>query len=232
MLYEGLTDHFSTSVLFAPGRNCSILITVLRVAAILAVQQPSHRKTTVLPRKRIRPQGKTHLSVSQTKLSRASFSLEDRCLRMIRFQSPVIRQLGKRKLNGISVWNTTQHLFASPLTRPGLRWIERRIGADNGYQPYYPTVILEPRYLDGVVLQALTPVSTAHKSGGRHLRSRSRHDNDPNRAIAAGQQWRLAARINEINAVLSLSSLAVRFFASSYCACDGSDLIRGYAQTR
>jgi hypothetical protein len=59
---------------------------------------------------------------------------------------------------------------------------------------YYPTVILEPRYLDGVLLQALTPVSTAHKSGGQHLRSRSRHDNDPNRAIAAGRKWRAADR--------------------------------------
>jgi hypothetical protein len=38
-----------------------------------------------------------------------------------------------------------------PLTKPGFRWIERHIGADNGYQPYYPTVILEPRYLDGII---------------------------------------------------------------------------------
>jgi hypothetical protein len=47
---------------------------------------------------------------------------------------------------------------------------------------------------DGVLLQAPTPVSTAHKSGVRHLRSRSRHDNDPNRAIAAGRKWRAADR--------------------------------------
>jgi hypothetical protein len=42
-------------------------------------------------------------------------------------------------------------ILLCPLTKPGLRWIERHIGADNGYQPYYPTVILEPRYLDGVI---------------------------------------------------------------------------------
>jgi hypothetical protein len=29
--------------------------------------------------------------------------------------------------------------------------IEKHIGADNSYQPYFPTVILEPRYLDGVI---------------------------------------------------------------------------------
>jgi hypothetical protein len=29
--------------------------------------------------------------------------------------------------------------------------IEKHIGADNGYQPYYPTVFLELRYPDGVI---------------------------------------------------------------------------------
>jgi hypothetical protein len=38
-----------------------------------------------------------------------------------------------------------------PLTRSGCAWANKNIGADNGYQPYWPTVILEPRYLDGVL---------------------------------------------------------------------------------
>jgi hypothetical protein len=38
-----------------------------------------------------------------------------------------------------------------PLSGPGRAWVNKNIGADNGYQPYYPTVILEPRYLDGVI---------------------------------------------------------------------------------
>jgi hypothetical protein len=38
-----------------------------------------------------------------------------------------------------------------PLTKPGCAWAVKNIGADNGYQPYWPTVILEPRYLDGVI---------------------------------------------------------------------------------
>ncbi len=42
-------------------------------------------------------------------------------------------------------------LLLVPLSDGGLRWVERCIGADNGYQPYYPTVILEPRFLDGVI---------------------------------------------------------------------------------
>ena len=42
-------------------------------------------------------------------------------------------------------------ILLCPLTKPGFRWIEKHIGADNGYQPYYPTVILEPRYIDDVL---------------------------------------------------------------------------------
>jgi hypothetical protein len=42
-------------------------------------------------------------------------------------------------------------ILLCPLTSPGCAWVERHIGADNGYQPYYPTVILEPRYIDDVL---------------------------------------------------------------------------------
>jgi hypothetical protein len=38
-----------------------------------------------------------------------------------------------------------------PLSGPGRAWVNKNIGADNGFQPYWPTVILEPRYLDGVI---------------------------------------------------------------------------------
>jgi hypothetical protein len=38
-----------------------------------------------------------------------------------------------------------------PLSRRGCAWINKNIGADNGYQPYYPTVIIEPRYLDDIL---------------------------------------------------------------------------------
>jgi hypothetical protein len=42
-------------------------------------------------------------------------------------------------------------LLLVPLSDGGLRWIERCIGADNGYQPYYPTVVLEPRFMEDVL---------------------------------------------------------------------------------
>jgi hypothetical protein len=38
-----------------------------------------------------------------------------------------------------------------PNTKLGINWANHNIGADNGYQPYWPTVILEERYIDSVL---------------------------------------------------------------------------------
>ena len=38
-----------------------------------------------------------------------------------------------------------------PLTRSACAWANKNIGADNGFQPYWPTVIVEPRYLDQIL---------------------------------------------------------------------------------
>jgi hypothetical protein len=38
-----------------------------------------------------------------------------------------------------------------PVTRSGCAWANKNIGADNGFQPYWPTVIVEPRYLDQIL---------------------------------------------------------------------------------
>jgi len=38
-----------------------------------------------------------------------------------------------------------------PLSRRGCAWIDTNIGADNGYQAYYPTVVIEPRFLDDIL---------------------------------------------------------------------------------
>ncbi len=42
-------------------------------------------------------------------------------------------------------------LLLVPLSKSGRAWIDKNIGADNGYQPYYPTVVVEPRYLDDIL---------------------------------------------------------------------------------
>ena len=33
-------------------------------------------------------------------------------------------------------------------------WVEENIGQDNGYQPYWPTVVCEPRYV-GVIIDGM-----------------------------------------------------------------------------
>ena len=38
-----------------------------------------------------------------------------------------------------------------PLDEPARDWLTENIGADNGYQPYFPTVVIEPRYLYDVL---------------------------------------------------------------------------------
>ncbi len=37
----------------------------------------------------------------------------------------------------------------------GRNWLDRHIGADNGYQPYWPTVVVEHRYLESIVVGML-----------------------------------------------------------------------------
>jgi hypothetical protein len=38
-----------------------------------------------------------------------------------------------------------------PNTPAGIEWANENIGAENGYQPYYPTMVFEPRYVDQVI---------------------------------------------------------------------------------
>jgi hypothetical protein len=38
-----------------------------------------------------------------------------------------------------------------PLTDAARAWVEDHIGADNGYQPQWPSVLLEPRYCGDVL---------------------------------------------------------------------------------
>ncbi len=47
-----------------------------------------------------------------------------------------------------------------PNTQAGIDWANENIGKDNGYQPYWPTMVFEPRYvdqvLDGIRAEGLT----------------------------------------------------------------------------
>jgi len=38
-----------------------------------------------------------------------------------------------------------------PSTDAARAWVDEHIGKDNGFQPYYPTVVCEPRYLGDIL---------------------------------------------------------------------------------
>ena len=41
-----------------------------------------------------------------------------------------------------------------PETDAGRAWVEENIGRENGFQPFWPTVLAEPRYVTEIVLGA------------------------------------------------------------------------------
>jgi hypothetical protein len=41
--------------------------------------------------------------------------------------------------------------LVKPLTHSATSWIEEHIGQDNGYQPYFPTVVVEHRYIADII---------------------------------------------------------------------------------
>lgn len=66
-------------------------------------------------------------------------------------QKTVKRRHPKDK-DDFAVANHGSIVLLTPITPAALAWVEKCIGADNGYQPYYPTVVLEPRYMEDVLV--------------------------------------------------------------------------------
>ena len=50
-----------------------------------------------------------------------------------------------------AVENHGSIFLLKPLTPSATSWIEEHIGQDNGYQPYFPTVVVEHRYVSDIV---------------------------------------------------------------------------------
>lgn len=38
-----------------------------------------------------------------------------------------------------------------PISSAAEEWVNEHIGEDNGFQPYWPTVVIEPRYISEIV---------------------------------------------------------------------------------
>ena len=51
----------------------------------------------------------------------------------------------------VTVQNHGSLVQVVPHTTAARAWIDEHIGPDNGYQPYYPNVIVEPRYIEDIV---------------------------------------------------------------------------------
>jgi hypothetical protein len=67
---------------------------------------------------------------------------------------PYKRRHPTRSKDDFTVENHGSIVLLRPITKAGVNFIQKNIGADNGYQPYYPTVLFEPRYI-GDVLQGI-----------------------------------------------------------------------------
>ena len=50
-----------------------------------------------------------------------------------------------------AVENHGSIFLLKPLAPSATSWIEEHIGQDNGYQPHFPTVVAEPRYITDIV---------------------------------------------------------------------------------
>jgi hypothetical protein len=50
-----------------------------------------------------------------------------------------------------TVRNEGSILLLTPHTGPARNWIDEHIGSENGYQPLYPTVVIEPRYVIAIL---------------------------------------------------------------------------------
>lgn len=51
----------------------------------------------------------------------------------------------------IRITDTGSIVLIEPMTRRAAAWIDEDVGAESGFQPWYPTIIVEPRYVDAII---------------------------------------------------------------------------------
>jgi hypothetical protein len=51
----------------------------------------------------------------------------------------------------IQILNHGSLVLLKPTSDLGREWLESNIGQDNGYQPMWPTALVEPRYVSDIV---------------------------------------------------------------------------------
>ena len=58
---------------------------------------------------------------------------------------------GRSSTTDFSVQNEGSIFLLHPLTEAAREWVNEHIGEDNGYQPYWPTVVVEHRCILNIV---------------------------------------------------------------------------------
>jgi len=71
----------------------------------------------------------------------------------------VIQKSSKTESPDFSFRDEGSIVLLTPLSPSAHRFVEERIGSDNGFQPYWPTVVIERRYaediLEGVIAEGM-----------------------------------------------------------------------------
>jgi hypothetical protein len=68
------------------------------------------------------------------------------------FQSSGSSPTGSEQIQADFVVENYGSIFLlRPLSPSAISWIEEHIGKENGYQPYFPTVVIEHRYIADIV---------------------------------------------------------------------------------
>jgi hypothetical protein len=55
------------------------------------------------------------------------------------------------KSSDFAVENYGSIFLLRPKNEQAVAWVEEHIGQDNGYQPYFPTVVVEHRFIADIV---------------------------------------------------------------------------------
>jgi hypothetical protein len=66
-------------------------------------------------------------------------------------QTQIVKRRHPQQKDDFALANHGSVILLKPISQAGIDWVEAKIGANNGYQPFYPTVLLEPRYVDDVL---------------------------------------------------------------------------------
>jgi hypothetical protein len=77
--------------------------------------------------------------------------LDDEAQRRKLLEPPSIIQTGDHMATDIVIENHGNIFLLCPTSRSGREWIEENFGHQNEFQPYWPTVVVEPRYVADIV---------------------------------------------------------------------------------